>query len=194
MLASSTTIAHPKVRRAVVDALGRFRTTAAVEALKPRALRDESYLVEAEAARALGKTRQSSAYDVLIDVMDRPSWADVIASGSIDGLASLRDDRALPHLYARTRYGHPSRVRRAAALAIPKLSTDRRAREHLEELLDDSDPILRIDVVRALSISATHDRAARCARAPRSTSIRAYDAASARWSATSAASGSRPTS
>ena len=42
-------------------------------------------------------------------------------------------------------------MRRAAALAIPKLSTDRRAREHLEDLLDDSDPILRIDVVRALS-------------------------------------------
>ena len=150
-LAASTSIAHPKVRRAVVQALGRFRSTASVDALKPRALRDESYLVEAEAARALGKTRQSSAYDILLDVMDRPSWADVIAAGAIDGLASLRDDRALPHLYARTRYGHPSRVRRAAVLAIPKLSTDRRAREHLEDLLDDVDPILRIDVVRALA-------------------------------------------
>ncbi len=149
-LAASTSIAHPKVRRAVVEALGRFRTTAAVDALKPRALRDESCLVEAEAARALGKTRQSAAYDVLLDVMDRPSWADVIAAGAIDGLAALRDERALPHLYARTRYGHPSRVRRAAALAVPKLSTDRRAREHLEDLLDDSDPIVRIDVVRAL--------------------------------------------
>jgi aminopeptidase N len=150
-LAASTSIAHPKVRRAVVDALGRFRTTAAVDALKPRALRDESYLVEAEAARALGKTRQSSAYDILLDVMDRPSWADVIAAGAIAGLASLRDDRALPHLYARTRYGHPSRVRRAAAAAIPKLSTDRRAREHLEDLLDDADHGLRIDVVLALA-------------------------------------------
>ena len=151
VLSTSTTTVHPKVRRAVVDALGRFRTTASVDALKPRALRDESYLVEAEAARALGKTRQSQAFEVLLDVMDRPSWADVIAAGAIDGLAALRDDRALPHLYARTRYGHASRVRRAAALAIPKLSTDRRAREHLEDLLDDADPILRIDVVRALS-------------------------------------------
>ena len=151
VLASSTGTKHPKVRRAVVDALGRFRTTAAVDALKPHALRDESYLVEAEAARALGKTRQPAAYEVLLDVMDRPSWADVIASGTIDGLAALRDERALPHLYARTRYGHASRVRRAAALAIPKLSTDRRAREHLEDLLDDSDPILRMDVVRALA-------------------------------------------
>ncbi|CAN5831601.1 hypothetical protein BH11MYX4_BH11MYX4_42160 [soil metagenome] len=150
-LAASTSTAHPKVCRAVVEALGRFRTTAAVDALKPRALRDESYLVEAEAARALGKTRQSSAYDVLLDVMDRPSWADAIAAGAIAGLASLRDDRALPHLYARTRYGHASRVPRAAALAIPKLSTDRRAREHIEDLLDDSDPIVRIDVVLALA-------------------------------------------
>jgi aminopeptidase N len=69
----------------------------------------------------------------------------------MDGLAALRDERALPHLYARTRYGHPERVRRTAALAIPKLASDRRAREHLEELLDDPNPILRIDVVRALA-------------------------------------------
>ncbi|MBX3222528.1 MAG: HEAT repeat domain-containing protein [Labilithrix sp.] len=151
VLVKARDVAHAKVRRAVVDALGRFRTTAAVEALKPKALRDESYLVEAEAARALGKTRQPAAYEVLLDVMARPSWADVIASGAIDGLSALRDDRALPHLFSRTRYGHPSRVRRAAALAIPKLATDRRAREHLEELLDDADPILRMDVVRALS-------------------------------------------
>jgi aminopeptidase N len=144
-------VAHPKVRRAVAAALGSFRTTAAVELLKPKALRDASYVVEAEAARALGRTRQNAAFDTLIDVMDRPSWADVIAAGAIDGLAALRDDRALAHLYKRTRYGHSSRIRRAAALAIPKLTTDRRAREHLEDLLDDGDPILRMDIVRALS-------------------------------------------
>ncbi len=151
VLVRARDVAHPKVRRGVVDALGRFRTTAAVEALKPKALRDDSYLVEAEAARALGKTRQTAAFEVLLDVMGRTSWADVIASGAIDGLAALRDDRALPHLFSRTRYGHATRVRRAAALAIPKLATDRRAREHLEDLLDDSDPILRMDVVRALA-------------------------------------------
>lgn len=142
---------HPKVRRAVVDALGRFRTPRAFEALRAKALRDPSYLVEAEAARAIGKTRQNGAFDVLVDVMDRPSWADVIGAAALDGLAALREDRGLPHLFARTRYGHPSRVRRSAVLAIPKLATDRRAREHLEELLDDADPYLRIDVARALA-------------------------------------------
>jgi aminopeptidase N len=166
VLVKARDVPHPKVRRAVVDAIGGYRTTAAVEALKPKALRDESYLVEAEAARALGKTRQSLAYDVLLDVIDRGSRAEVIASGAIDGLAGLREDRALPHLYARTRYGHPSRVRRAAALAIPKITTDRRAREHLEELLDDVDPILRLDVVRALAdLGDARSRAALRARA-----------------------------
>lgn len=150
-LAASLAVEHPKVRRAVASALGHFRTPAAVALLEPKALRDASYLVEAEAARALGKTRQPAAYDVLLDVMARPSWADVIASAAIDGLAALRDERALPHLFSRTRYGHPARIRRAAALAIPKLATDRRAREHLEDLLDDADPIVRMDVVRALA-------------------------------------------
>jgi aminopeptidase N len=143
--------AHPKVRRAVVDAVGAFKTAAAADALKPIALKDASYLVEGEAARALGRTRQASAFDTLLDVLDRPSWYDVIRAGAIDGLAALRDDRATPHLLARIRYGQPSRARRAAILALPKLSSDRKSRETLEQLLDDADPIVRIDVVRALA-------------------------------------------
>jgi aminopeptidase N len=142
--------AHPKVRRAVVEALGHFRTTEAMELVKPVALRDASYLVEAEAAKALGKTRQGAVLEPLVDLLERPSWFEVIRAGVIDGLAALRDDRALPHLLARVRYGHPQRARRAAIMALPKLSSDRRTRETLELLLDDPDPILRIDVVRAL--------------------------------------------
>ncbi len=141
---------HAKVRRAVVAALGQFRCTKAADALKPLALKDASYLVEAEAARALGQTRQPAAFDTLIDVLDRPSWSDIVRAGAIDGLAALRDERAQPHILARTRYGIPNRGRRAAILALPKLSSDRKVREALEELLDQADPYLKVDVVRAL--------------------------------------------
>jgi aminopeptidase N len=141
---------HPKVRRAVVEALGSFRTTEAMEAIKPHALRDVSYLVESEAARALGRTRQAAAFDLLVDLLGRSSWFDVVRAGAIDGLAALRDDRAVPHLSAGVRYGNPTRVRRAAAMALPKLASDRKARETLEQLLEDDDPLLRIDAVRAL--------------------------------------------
>jgi aminopeptidase N len=134
----------------VIEALGQFRTTEAFETIKPHALRDDSYLVESEAARALGRTRQASAFDVLVDLLERASWFDVVRAGAIDGLAALRDDRAVPHLSARVRYGHPPRARRAAIMALPKLATDRKTRESLELLLDDGDPLLRIDAVRAL--------------------------------------------
>jgi len=149
-LTAAAATAHPKVRRAVVDALGSFRTIEAMQALQPLALRDASYLVEGEAARALGRTRQPGAFDVLVDLLERPSWADVVRAGAIDGLAALRDDRALPHLSARTRYGHPPRARRAATMALPKLASDRKTREAIELLLDDADPLLRLDAVRAL--------------------------------------------
>jgi aminopeptidase N len=94
--------------------------------------------------------RQASALDVLVDVVDRKSWADVVSVGALDGMAASRDDRSIPHVLARTRYGHPTRKRRAAIMAIPKLASDRKAREALEELLEDSDPYLRVDVARAL--------------------------------------------
>jgi aminopeptidase N len=149
-LARAASVKHPKVRRGVMNALGKFRTQAAADALRPHALKDESYVVEAEAARALGNTKQPFAFETLLDVIDRRSWADIISVGAIDGLAALRDDRAVPHVLTRLRYGHPARTRRAAVIALPKLSTDRKGREALEDLLDDSDPMLRLDVARAL--------------------------------------------
>ena len=149
-LSANAATKHPKARRAVVNALGKFRTTKAAEQLAKIALSDESYLVESDAARALGATRQAIAFETLLDVLDRPSWADVIRAGAIDGLAALRDDRALPHVLARTRYGVSTRGRRAAIMALPKISGDRKTRETLEDLLDGTDPYLRVDVVRAL--------------------------------------------
>ncbi len=142
--------AAPKVRRAAVDALGATRTPRAAEVLAKIARSDASYLVCGEAARALGRTRQPSAFDDLVELLDRPSWAECVRAGATDGLAALRDARALPHLRAKTRYGQPSRARRAAVLALPKLSESRADRELLEELLDDRDPLLRQDVARAL--------------------------------------------
>jgi aminopeptidase N len=142
---------HPKVRRAVASALGRWKTASASAALLAVARKDASYLVEAEAARSLGKTRQASGFDTLVDLLARDSWADVVRVGAVDGLGASRDDRAVPHLVARTRYGHSPRTRRAAILGLAKFGHDRKVREVLEDLLDDGDPLLRLDVARALA-------------------------------------------
>ncbi len=141
---------HPKVRRAVVAALGNFRTSEAARALTPVAKKDASYLVESEAARALGRTRQPAALKPLLGLVDRTSWADVTRAGVLDGLGALRDEAAVEAVMTRTRYGIPTRGRRAAIAALAQLSDKRAVREHLELMLDDPDPYLRIDVVRAV--------------------------------------------
>lgn len=142
--------AHPRVRRAIAGALGNFRTQEAMKSLTALARRDQSYLVAAEAARALGRTRQKPALPALLGLLKNESWADVWRAGALDGLAALRDEKALGRVMEHTRYGMPSRGRRAAIAALPRLSDAREVRLHLEDLLDDGDPLLRIAVVNAL--------------------------------------------
>ena len=149
-LAAQAGADHPKVRRAVASALGNFKTAAAAMVLEKRAKSDPSYLVEAESVRALGRTRQPEALQVILPLLDRPSWAEVSRAGALDALGALRDERALPEVLKRTEYGFPTRGRRAAIAALAQISEGRKVREHLEDLLDDKDPHLKIDVVAAL--------------------------------------------
>ncbi len=151
-LAKQVAAAHAKVRRAVVRALGKVRTAASAALLKKVALGDESYLVQADAARALGATRQPDAFDTLVELLDRRSWSDVVRSGAADGLAALRDERAVAHLSSRTSYGHDSHGRRSAMVALARLDTSRKTRELLEDRLDDTDPFVRQAAVRALDV------------------------------------------
>ena len=149
-LLDSVETEQPKVRRAVAGALGSFRVGRAAKALGRLAKKDISYLVQAEAARALGKTRHKNAAKTLLPLIERSSWADVTRAGVLDGLASLRDDEHLETITRFTRYGVPVRGRRAAISAMARVSDTRKTRQELEDLLEDSDPHLRIDVIAAL--------------------------------------------
>jgi len=151
LLLEACSVEHPKVRRAVVRALGAFRDAKAFKALEKLARKDPSYLVTADALRSAGKTRHKHALDVLRELCDKKSWADVARAGALDGMAALRDEDAVGDVMKRTRYGYPTRGRRAAISALARLSDSRKARLHLEDLLDDADPHLRIDVVNALA-------------------------------------------
>lgn len=149
-LQAAASVDHPKVRRAVATALGQFRKPEAAKTLQRLARKDPSYLVTAAAARALGRTRDEQAYDVLAELLHSDSWAEVIRAGALDGLARLGDERGVDALIEYTRYGRPMRARRAALAALPKLAEGRRVREHLVTLLDDADPHVRTSVIAAL--------------------------------------------
>lgn len=95
-LLSALDVPHPKARRAVVAALGNFIDGEVADALASRlAAGDASYLVEAELAHSLGRTRQPVALAALQAAIDRPSWNETIRVGVFDGLAALQDARAI---------------------------------------------------------------------------------------------------
>jgi aminopeptidase N len=118
-LLASTGLAHPKARRAVVTALGEFKEERAAMALEVVLQRgDASYFVEAEAAAALGKTRQANALTPLQQATAKASWNETIRNGVFRGLAELRDVSTIPLLQEFTAYGQPSLARYAAIRAL----------------------------------------------------------------------------
>lgn len=141
---------HPKVRRAVASALGSFRTPEAAKLLTLLARNDRSYLVGAEASRALGRTRQPGVKKTLLALAKRRSWGDCFQSSALDGLGNLRDENAVPEVETYTEYGHPTRGRRSAIHALASLAENRRARERIEDLLTDRDHHVRVAAVDAL--------------------------------------------
>ncbi|MBM4345016.1 MAG: DUF3458 domain-containing protein [Deltaproteobacteria bacterium] len=95
-LAAAADLPHPKARRAVREATGRFPTAAAGALLAERLGRgDVSVLVEAETAKALGATRAAGAYEALVAALDRESWNETVRVGVLDGLAALQDPRGI---------------------------------------------------------------------------------------------------
>jgi aminopeptidase N len=91
------------VREAVVKALGRFQAPQQTE-LAGRSARDlsallekgdVSYLVEAAAAAALGKTRTAGNVDLLVKLLERSSWNDIVQRSIFPGLAACGEDRVV---------------------------------------------------------------------------------------------------
>ncbi len=143
---------HPKARRAVVKALGEFKDDDAVKVLI--GVLDEgdpSYYVEGEAARSLGKTQSSKAFNVLKKNLRKESFIDVIRAGVFDGFAELKDPEAIPIVIDWTRYGKPHTAREAATKALAKLGEGKpEAVDHLIRLLDDPWFRVRIEACIAL--------------------------------------------
>jgi aminopeptidase N len=149
-------VRHPKARRAVVAALGQFHGDEAVfEALAPLARRDNSWFVEAEACRSIGKLRLPGSFDVLQRNIARASFRQVVRVACLDGLVELRDERGFGLISAAAAYGQPFQGRPPAVLSLAKLGLyfpDRKKLlgEEIAEYLQDPDFRVRIAATNAL--------------------------------------------
>ncbi|MDQ2663712.1 MAG: HEAT repeat domain-containing protein [Candidatus Eremiobacteraeota bacterium] len=154
LLLRSRNHAHPKVRAAVVKALGNFTGTDVASGLLESATSDASYFVCASAYHSLGKTRDALAFDALLRGIGGTSWNATVQSGAARGLSELRDERATAPLIEATRLGRDEGLRRAAVQCLARQGAlVDRARtdvvEAIRALLDDPMFLIQVAAIGA---------------------------------------------
>ncbi len=140
----------------MVAALGEFRRDESVfDALLPLSRRDQSWFVESEANRSLGKLRAAGSFDAISANINRPSFRQVVRVGCLDGLVELRDERGFDLITECACYGAFAQSRAAAVGALGRLGEffpDRKRPlgEQIAEFLRDPDFRVRIAAANAL--------------------------------------------
>lgn len=146
-----------RVRRAVADALGKFREDdEAFDALARLYAKDEKYYVAASAGSAIAQTRHPKAFESIVKGMERPSHAGIVTRLALSGLAALRDPRGIEVCMKYAKRGQFVFVRMAAIDALGRLGDyldNRRQeiREFLVPLLRDEDLHVRNAACGALA-------------------------------------------
>jgi aminopeptidase N len=163
-LRNATSFAHlktalrdrePRLRAAVAQALGNFRTKEAARALTPLLKSEPSYLVAAATTRALGETRQEETSAQLVRQLSVRSWGEVVSAAACEALATLGLEPHVDALQKQTAPSVATKARRAAILALGRFGTFPKVIDHLEVLLADPHPHVRMDVVAALKRCGT---------------------------------------
>jgi aminopeptidase N len=112
-LLTATKDANARVRARAVNSLAATKDADLAGAYQ-QLLGDQSYAVIRAAAVALGQTKNPSAYDSLLKLIDVPSWRHTIRASALSGLAALGDQRALELGFKYSGAGNPTGVRTAA--------------------------------------------------------------------------------
>ncbi|MGD1932886.1 MAG: M1 family aminopeptidase [Leptolyngbyaceae cyanobacterium] len=161
---------HPKVRRAVVTALAKVKTSASYQALAQVVVTgDPSYYVEAAAVRALGEVGASrlagipAATETLATLqtvlIERGGWNEVVRSGALGGISQFKTlEAALELILQYTEPAVPSMLRLGAVRALGQVSTGQtkanveRILERLEAISRESQFTTQMTVIAALGM------------------------------------------
>jgi aminopeptidase N len=155
-----------RVRRSVVEALSKIKTTESYDALKQLMEKgDASYYVEASAASALGKMVSANLKDKEDEVLQlltnvlraRAGWNEVVRSGAIAGLSQMKSSPvALEVILEYTTPSVPQPLRLSAIRALGTISTGQTPSntewilEQLEELSGETFFLTQVAVASAL--------------------------------------------
>ena len=155
-----------RVRRAVVEALSNIKTVESYEAIRQLLSNgDQSYYVEAAAAKALGgtvavnlKEKEEEVLQLLGNVLqERAGWNEVVRSGAISGLSQIKSSPvALEMIMEYTRSGVPQALRLSAIRALGTISPGQSSGnvesivEKLAEIANETFFLTQVAVVAAL--------------------------------------------
>ena len=129
-------IRHPKVRRAAVEALGKYRHAKAAATLLRFARADESYRVEEAALAGLGRQAPTDEIiGLLLAKSQRPTEDDPTCRAAVEALAALGDERGIEPAMRLAALGQPYRTRPAGVRALGKLGRSEARRKEVREFL-----------------------------------------------------------
>jgi aminopeptidase N len=144
-------IEHPKVRRALYEALGSFASPRVLAEVRSRAASEKSYFAEAEAIRTLGRMKDPALLSLFKDYLKKDSWNDLLRCAALDAIGMLQLAESFSILKEYSRYGHSPNVRMTAIRRLGLLS---RVRDDVQpvllDLLRDKYLLVQLAVVRAL--------------------------------------------
>jgi aminopeptidase N len=117
-----------RVRRAAMNAMAECKAELVAPTLRKHFAEDPSVYVAADAAAALGKTKDAGAFDALVAGLSRESHRDQIRQRVMDGLKALGDKRgaevAMRHLDYSWGKGIQHELRHAALDAMIELAPE----------------------------------------------------------------------
>jgi aminopeptidase N len=129
-------IADHKVRAAAVSALAEYRDADAAATLLRLARHDETYTVEEEATRALGRQDPTnSIVETLLANAKTPSDRDRLRINAVEALARLNDPRGVGPAMDLAAYGQPFNSRPAGIRALGTLGKIESARDKVRQFL-----------------------------------------------------------
>jgi aminopeptidase N len=143
---------NSRIRQAALQGLAELKDPSLADLYIATMKLDPSYFAVAGAARALGHAGAKTAYEALVELLKRDSWQDVIRVGAIQGLAALKDPRALDIGLKYAAPGNKPNVRAAAFELLAEIgkSSDR-ALGALTDALKDGSPVILQSAIRALA-------------------------------------------
>lgn len=148
-------VTHPKSRRAIFEALGRYSHPRVVREVQTLCSTEKSYFAEGEATRTLGRMRDPSLLGLLKGMLRRESWNDVLRCASLEGIAAMRLPESVQILKSFTRSPHSHNARMTAARCLASFGQGQeKIQKHLVGLLKDPFLLVKLTAVRALGAFA----------------------------------------